>query len=295
MSDSPVSLGGPGAAGAGSGGALARASSRAWPAGAFQALLWLASGLLIAFIVLPIVRLAATSSAHGLSSAASAAEVRDAIVLSLQDAAITALIAVALGVPLAYLLAQRRIPAPGLVQAIVDLPLAVPHTVAGIALLFLLGRTGWVGGPAGHLGVSFYGSQWGIVAAMLFVSAPFAVNSARVAFEGIDPNLERAARSLGASRAQAFRRVTLPLGARGVLTGAVLVYARSIAEFGAVVIIAYYPVTAPVEIYNLFLRSGLGAASAASVLLLVVALATFLVLRTLASGRWLWIADRGPR
>jgi molybdate/tungstate transport system permease protein len=264
-----------------------RASARrAWPSGVFQALLWLASGLLIAFIVLPLVRLAATSSPSSLINAASEAEVRDAIVLSLQDAAITAAIATLLGVPLAYLLARRRIPAPGLVQAIVDLPLAVPHTVAGIALLFLLGRTGWVGAPAGHLGVSFYGSQWGIVAA---------VNSARVAFEAIDPNLERAARSLGATRAHTFRRVTLPLGARGVLTGAVLVYARSIAEFGAVVIIAYYPVTAPVEIYNLFLRSGLAAASAASVLLLLVALATFLVLRTLASGRWLWIADRDPR
>jgi ABC-type sulfate transport system permease component len=74
-----------------------------------------------------------------------------------------------------------------------------------IALLFLLGRTGWVGGPAARLGVSFYGSQWGIVAAMLFVSAPFAVNSARVAFEAIDPRLEHAARSLGASPWHAFR------------------------------------------------------------------------------------------
>ncbi|MGO8683610.1 MAG: ABC transporter permease, partial [Thermoleophilia bacterium] len=266
-----------------------------WPYGVFQAALWLASGLLIAFIVLPLVRLAATSTGSGLSSVASQAEVRDAILLSMQDAAITALIATVLGVPLAYLLAQRRVPAPGLVQAIVDLPLAVPHTVAGIALLFLLGRTGWIGAPASHVGVSFYGSQWGIVAAMLFVSAPFAVNSARVAFEAIDPNLERAARSLGATRALAFRRVTLPLGARGVLTGAVLVYARALAEFGAVVIIAYYPVTAPVEIYNLFQRSGLPQAAAASVLLLIVALATFLVMRTLASGRWLWIADRGSR
>jgi ABC-type sulfate transport system permease subunit len=87
----------------------------------------------------------------------------------------------------------------GLVQAVVDLPLVVPHTVAGIALLFLLGRTGWVGAPAGHLGISFYGTQLGIIAAMLFVSAPFAVNSARVAFEAIDPRLEQAARSLGAT------------------------------------------------------------------------------------------------
>jgi molybdate/tungstate transport system permease protein len=296
MTDSRATAERSGVAGGGPTDMMVRAGARrAWPSGVFQALLWLASGLLIAFIVLPLVRLAATSSPSSLISAAREAEVRDAVLLSLQDAAITAAIATVLGVPLAYLLAQRRIPAPGLVQAIVDLPLAVPHTVAGIALLFLLGRTGWVGAPAGHLGVSFYGSQWGIVAAMLFVSAPFAVNSARVAFEAIDPNLERAARSLGATRAHAFRRVTLPLGARGVLTGAVLVYARSIAEFGAVVIIAYYPVTAPVEIYNLFLRSGLAAASAASVLLLIVALATFLVLRTLASGSWLWIADRDPR
>ena len=149
--------------------------------------------------------------------------------------------------PLAYILARGSFRGRGVIQSVVDLPLVVPHTVAGIALLFLLGRTGWVGGPAAHLGVSFYGSQWGIVAAMLFVSAPFAVNSARVAFEAIDPRLERAARSLGASPWHAFRRITLPLGLRGVLTGAVLVYARSISEFGAVVIIAYYPATAPVR------------------------------------------------
>ena len=285
----PAVAGGPGAFGTGD------QRRRLWPSGAFQALLWLASGLLLALIVLPLVRLAATSSVSGLSSAASDAEVRDAILLSLQDAAITAVIATALGVPLAYLLATRRVPAPSLVQAVVDLPLAVPHTVVGIALLFLYGRTGWLGAPASHLGISFYGSQWGIVAAMLFVSAPFAVNSARVAFEAIEPNLERAARSLGATRGEAFRRVTLPLGARGVLTGAVLVYARSIAEFGAVVIIAYYPVTAPVEIYNLFLRSGLTQSAAAAVLLLIVSLATFVVLRTLASGRWLWLSDRGSR
>jgi molybdate/tungstate transport system permease protein len=122
---------------------------------------------------------------------------------------------------------------------------------------------------------------------MLFVSCPFAVNSARVAFEAVDPRLERAAQSLGATPWHAFRRVTLPLAMRGVLTGTVLVYARSISEFGAVVIIAYYPATAPVEIYNLFLQSGLTQSAAAAVVLLIVTLATFLVFRTLASGRLL--------
>jgi molybdate/tungstate transport system permease protein len=254
--------------------------------------LWLLGGLLLAFIVLPIVRLAVTSSPASLRQAAAAPAVRDATLLSLQAAAITAGIATVTGVPLAYLLARRAFRGRGLVQAVVDLPLVVPHTVAGIALLFLFGRTGWVGAPAARLGVSFYGSQWGIVTAMLFVSCPFAVNSARVAFEAIDPRLERAARSLGATGWHAFRRVTLPLGLRGVLTGAVLVYARSISEFGAVVILAYYPATAPVEIYNLFLQSGLVQSASAAVVLLIVALATFLVFRTLASGRLLARVDR---
>jgi molybdate/tungstate transport system permease protein len=257
--------------------------------------IWLLGGLLLAFIVLPIIRLVTTSSVASLRHAASTAAVRDAILLSLQAAAITAGIATVLGVPLAYILARGRFRGRGVIQSVVDLPLVVPHTVAGIALLFLLGRTGWVGGPATQLGVSFYGSQWGIVAAMLFVSCPFIVNNARVAFESIDPRLERAARSLGASPWYAFRRITLPLGLRGVLTGAVLVYARSISEFGAVVIIAYYPATAPVEIYNLFLQSGLTQSASAAVVLLIVALATFLVLRTLASGRLLARVDRAYR
>jgi molybdate/tungstate transport system permease protein len=255
--------------------------------------LWVLGGLLIAFILLPLVRLGVSSSPASLRSAAATSEIRDAILLSLRDAAITPVIATVFGVPLAYLLARRRVPFPGLVQAIVDLPLAVPHTVAGIALLFVFGRTGWIGSPSGHIGVSFYGTQWGIVTAMLFVSVPFAVNSARVGFEAIDPSYELAARSLGATPGYTFRRVTLPLALRGVLTGAVLVYARSISEFGSVVILAFYPATAPVEIYNLFLRSGLTqSASAAVLLLLFVSLATFLVLRTLASGWGVWTVER---
>jgi molybdate/tungstate transport system permease protein len=265
-------------------------SRQGWPW--FTVLMWLASGLLLAFIVLPIVRLLGAAPPSSLRQAAATAEVRDATLLSLQAAAITAGIATVFGVPLASLLARGDFRGRGVLQAVVDLPLVIPHTVAGIALLFVFGRTGWVGAPAARVGVSFYGSQWGIVAAMLFVSAPFAVNSARVAFEAIDPRLERAARSLGATPWHAFRRVTLPLGVRGVLTGAVLVYARSISEFGAVVILAYYPATAPVEIYNLFLQSGLTQSAAAAVILLLVTLSTFLVLRVLASGRLLARTDR---
>lgn len=256
-------------------------NGRGW----FPALLWLASGLLVAFILLPVAGLVSATSPGSVDTALADTRIRDALLLSVSSAAITAVVATLLGVPLAYLLARHRFPGHALVQAVVDLPLAIPHTVAGIALLFVFGRTGWLGSPAESAGISFYGTQAGIVVAMLFVSAPFAVNSARVAFEALEPNVERAARSLGATHWQTFRRVTIPLAWRGVLTGAVLVYARSISEFGAVAILAYYPATAPVAIYDLFLSSGLTESAAAAVLLLVVALATFLVLRALSAGR----------
>jgi molybdate/tungstate transport system permease protein len=254
-------------------------------AGLFYAVTWTLGGLLIAFISLPLVRLFLATSPGHLAGAAAQPDVRSAIRLSLQDAALTALIAAFLGVPLAYLLARRRFPGRGLVQAIVDLPLAVPHTVAGIALLFVFGRRGWVGAPAGHAGISFFGTQWGVIAGMLFVSAPFMVDSVRAAIEGIDPRLEQAARSLGAGPWQTFRRVTLPLAARGVLTGLVLTYARSISEFGAVVILAYFPMTAPVKVYDLYLQSGLDRSAAAAVLLLAVTLSTFVLFRALAHAR----------
>jgi molybdate/tungstate transport system permease protein len=255
---------------------------------------WLASGLLLGFILLPMIGLVTASSPGSLGAALASADFRDALMLSVQDATITAVLATLLAVPLAYLLTRHRFPGRALVQAVVDLPLAVPHTVAGIALLFVFGRTGWIGAPAQATGLSFYGTQAGIVVAMLFVSAPFAVNSARIAFEALDPNVEHAARSLGATPWQTFRRVSMPLAWRGVLTGAVLAYARSISEFGAVAILAYYPATAPVAIYNLFLSSGLPDSASAAVLLLVVALATFLVLRTLASG-WLVAGTKHTR
>ncbi len=253
----------------------------------FSALAWTLGGLMLAFIALPLLRLFASASPSSLEGAASSRSVLGAVRLSLQDAGITALLAALGGVPLALLLARRRFRGKGLVQAVVDLPLAVPHTVAGIALLFVFGRNGWIGSLAEGAGVSFFGTQWGIVAGMLFVSAPFMVNSARVAIESVDPRMEQAARSLGASPWHAFRRITLPLSARGILTGMVLTYARSISEFGAVVILAYFPMTAPVKVYDLYLQQGLAQSAAAAVLLLVVTLSTFLVFRTLASGRLL--------
>lgn len=244
---------------------------------------WFLGGLLVAFLVVPLLALVASQQPSGFAAVVRMPDIRDAIVLSLEGAFLSAALAALAGVPLAYALARTRFPGRGLVGALIDLPLAVPHTVAGIALLMVFGRQGLLGAPLQALvGLKFWGTIAGIVAAMLFVSAPYTVNAARVGFEAVDPRLEKIARTLGLGPWRTFFRITLPLARRSIMTGVTLTYARSISEFGAVVILAYYPMTAPVKIYELFLRFGLEQAAGAAVLLLIVSLSLFLVLRTLA-------------
>jgi molybdate/tungstate transport system permease protein len=246
----------------------------------------LVGGLLLVFIALPLLRLYGAQTPDSIVRVAAMAEVRSAILLSVEAALATAVCAALFGVPLAYLLARTSFPGKGLVEAIVDLPLAVPHTVVGIALLFVFGRTGLVGAPVAELtGFQFWGTAGGIVVAMLYVSAPYAVNAARVGFEAVDPRLEKVARTLGAGRWAVFLQVSLPLAARGILTGLALTFARSISEFGSVVVLTYYPMTAPVKIYDMFLQFGLADSSAMAALFLAVTLSLFIVFRWLFASR----------
>lgn len=251
-------------------------------------LFWLLGSLLLALAVVPLAGLLGLQPLSRIVQAAGDADVRSAIGFSLAGAALATLAAGIAGVPLAWLLARSAFPGRSIVSAIVDLPLAVPHTVAGIALLLAFGRRGVLGGPAASLlGLHFWGTLAGVVAAMLFVSFPYTVNAARLGFQAIDPRWEKVARTLGMGSWRILLRITLPLAARGVMTGLTLTFARSLSEFGAVVILAYYPMTAPVRIYELFLTSGLDQAAAAASLLLLVSLAAFGLLRWLdrAVGR----------
>lgn len=251
--------------------------------GTLYLLCWFCGSVLLAFLVVPLVALATHQSAQNLGQVAGMADVRAAIALSLEGAFLSATLAALAGVPLAYGLARTRFPGKGMVAALIDLPLAVPHTVAGIALLMVFGRQGIFGEPLQTLvGLRFWGTLAGIVVAMLFVSAPYTVNAARIGFEAVDPRLEQIARTLGLGPWRTFLRITLPLAWHSIMTGVTLTYARSISEFGAVVILVYYPMTAPVMIYELFLRFGLEQAAGAAVLLLIVSLALFVLLRALA-------------
>lgn len=245
----------------------------------------LLAALLLASIILPLAAMSigALGSPHQLRETASNATVRNAIILSFEAGGIAALLSGLLGVPLAWLLSRHQFPGRTLVQALVDLPLTVPHVVAGIAVLFVYGRRGILGAPLEALfGLRFWSSLAGIVVVMLFVSAPYTVTAARIAFDAVDPRLEKVSRSLGIGAWGTLRRVVLPLSWRGLLSAMTLSYARAISEFGAVVLVAYYPMTAPVKIYDLFLSFGLPQAISMSFVVLVVSLCGFLILRLIA-------------
>jgi molybdate/tungstate transport system permease protein len=241
----------------------------------------LLGAILILFIVGPLLRLLLMASPASLGQALADPELRASIALTVGTATAATLIAALLGVPLAYLLARHRFRGRSLVQGLIELPVVIPHPVAGIALLLFLGRRSPVGRALGSIGLEFVSHVPGIVAAMLFVSAPILVSGAREAFRNVDPQLERVARTLGDTGWQAFRRVTLPLAGRGIVAGSILAWARSVSEFGSIVILTYNPKVTSIYIYDRFTAFGLPAAIPAAILLLLVALLVFALVRIL--------------
>jgi molybdate/tungstate transport system permease protein len=190
-------------------------------------------------------------------------------------------VTVVLGTPLAWLLARGRMRGAGVVSAVLDLPLLIPHPVAGIALLLASGRGSAAGGALEQLGLAIVGSPLGIALAMLFVSAPLYVSGAREAFARVDARYEGVARTLGDSPWRALRRVTLPLAARGLLASAIVTWARAVSEFGAIVVLTYNPKVISVLSYDRFTSYGLGAVLPVAAVLVILALVPLVVLRSL--------------
>ncbi len=241
--------------------------------------------ILILFVVWPLLTTVVSSGPSAIWQTLLDPEVRASIGLTFYASLIATAIAFVFGVPLAYLLARTQFPGKRLVEGFVDLPIIVPHSAVGIALLMVFGRQTLLGKAFGSFGVRFVSAVPGIVIAMLFVSLPYLVDAAREGFEAVDPRLERVARTLGASPWGAFTRVTLPLARRSVLSGTLLMWARGLSEFGAVVILAYHPMVTPVLLYERFESYGLSAARPVAALIVLICLATFVVLRTVAGRR----------
>lgn len=198
--------------------------------------------------------------------------VLEALRNSLFTATATALIALLFGVPLGYVLARREFRAKSLIQAVVDVPIVIPHSVVGIMLLVTFSS-------------AILDSYTGIIAAMLFVSAPFTINAARDGFLAVDERLEHVARTLGASRMKAFFTVSLPMALSSILSGAIMTWARAISEVGAILIVAYYPKTAQVLVMEYFNNYGLRSSRPISVILVMMSLTIFIMLRWLVGRR----------
>lgn len=213
-------------------------------------------------------------------------EVYRSIWLSIYSAVLAALIAVALGTPLAYVLARYRFPGKRLVEAIIDLPIVIPHPVIGIAILGIAGRNYWLGRILLALGIRLMGSVAGIVTVLVFVGTPLYINSAKSGFEAVNPRLENVARTLGANARQSFFRVSLPLAWRSMVVGFVMAVARAVSEFGAVVVVAYHPMIAPVLIYERYEAFGLRYSQPVAFWLILVSLTLFFLLRAMTMRGW---------
>jgi len=219
--------------------------------------------------------------AAGVAQLGSDPELRQSLGLTAATATMATVVTVVLGTPLAWLLARGRMPAASLVSAVLDLPLLIPHPVAGIALLLAFGRASPVGDALARAGLAIVSSPIGITLAMLFVSAPLYVSGAREAIARVDERYESVARTLGDSPFRAAWRVTRPLAGRGLMAAAVVMWARAVSEFGAVVILTYNPKVVSVLSYDRFASYGLGAALPVAAVLVILALVPLVVLRAL--------------
>jgi molybdate/tungstate transport system permease protein len=225
--------------------------------------------------------LVTAGGARGLASLATDADLRASLALTITTATVATVLGVFGGTPLAYLLARRAFRGRAVLAALLDLPLVIPHPVAGIALLLVLGRASPLGGVLYAAGLRVAGSATGIVCAMLFVSAPLYVSAAREAIARVDARYEAVARTLGDSAWTAFRRVTLPLSARGLTAAAVVMWARAVSEFGAIVVLTYNPKVASVLSYDRFTSGGLNEALPVAAVLVILAVVPLVVLRAL--------------
>jgi molybdate transport system permease protein len=238
------------------------------------------------FLGLPVVVLVGRAALDGsLGRSLVTSVVLDALSLSLVTTSASLAVVAAFGLPLAVALARRRFRGAWLVEAVVDLPIVLPPSVAGLALLLTLGRRGFLGGPLAALGIELPFTTLAVVVAQVFVSAPFFVRSARAGIAAVDSELEDAARDLGASELQVFARVTLPLAASSLAAGLVMSWARALGEFGATIMFAGSiegrTQTLPLVVYGEFQGGNLDGAVAAGAVLVLAAFGVLVAVRLL--------------
>jgi len=241
----------------------------------------LLGALVLLFIIAPLTGIILSTDYKDVVSAINDKEVTQSVWLTIFASITATLVFAGLSLPFAWLLARKKFPFKRLVSGIIDLPVVIPHTAAGIALLGVISRDSSAGRLAANFGIDFIGHPSGIIIAMAFVSLPFFINSARDGFSSVPEKLEKAALNLGANPARVFLTISVPLAMRHIISGCVMMFARGMSEFGAVVIIAYHPMVAPVLIFERFSSFGLQYARPVAVILIILSVFFFLLMRLL--------------
>lgn len=236
--------------------------------------------IIIFFLSIPVFRMVLGVESSTLLETIKDAEVLASIWVTMKVSLWATFFVLITGLPLAYLIARYDFYGKSIVESLIDIPIMLPHTAAGIALLILFGD-GFLGKFFGLFGLEFVGTEYGIMIAMMFLSAPFLINSAKEGFNKVDVKLEYVARTLGANPFQVFLRVTLPNAKKDIINGALMMWSRGLGEFGAVVILVYHPMTTPVLIFDRFNSYGLSYSAPVAAVMIIVSVAVFLAIRAI--------------
>jgi molybdate transport system permease protein len=244
---------------------------------------------LVVLVAVPIVALVVRTPFPEFAEHVTSSTAIEAFRLSFLTSTVTAVLAVLFGTPWGYLLARRQFPGRGALETLVELPMILPPSVAGVALLIAFGRRGVLGSYLSQLGFEPAFTTTAVIMAQLFVAAPFYVKAATGAFTRIDRDLEQAAQVLGASWWRVFWRITVPLAWPTLLGGAVMTWARALGEFGATIIFAgNYPgrtQTMPLAIYLGF-ELDIGVALTLAIVLLAISGIVLAVVKVLLARQF---------
>lgn len=238
------------------------------------------SFVIVAFLIIPLIKLLLSIHFISYISTIKDKEVIGSIILTMKVSLFAVIFVLFTGLPLAYLIARYEFKGKSLLESIIDIPIMVPHTAAGIALLITF-NNGFIGNFFSKLNISFIDTTQGIMIAMMFISAPYLINSAKEGFKNIDPKLENISRSLGANSFYTFLKIVLPNAKKDIINGMLMMWARGLGEFGAVVILAYHPMVVPVLIYDRFVNFGLNYSAPVAAVMIIVSVIIFIFVRFL--------------
>lgn len=234
------------------------------------------------FLSIPILKMFAGVGSEKLIETIKDGEVISSILLTMKVSLWAMVFVIMTGLPLAYLIARYDFIGKSFLEAIIDIPIMIPHTAAGIALLTTFGDTG-IGEFFKFFGIEFVGTEYGIMIAMMFLSAPFLINAAKDGFRKVDTKLEKVARTLGASPLKVFFAISIPNARKDIVNGALMMWSRGLGEFGAVIILVYHPMTTPVLIFDRFSSYGLSYSAPVAAVIIGFSAMVFLVIRFIAN------------